>query len=62
MPDDIALMGYDNLPMTRFVRPRLSTIDQGLGEKVKAVMAMIESREKGLVKIIDPRVVIRESA
>lgn len=62
IPDEIAVMGYDNLPISRSVRPQLSTIDQGLGEKVKAVMAMIESREEGLIKVIAPHVVIRESA
>jgi len=62
IPDEVAVMGYDNLPIARAVRPQLSTIDQGLGEKVKAVMAMIESREDGLIKVIAPHVVIRQSA
>lgn len=62
IPHDIAVIGYDNLPICRFLRPRLSTIDQGLTDKVRAVMSMIESREQGLIKIISPNVVVRESA
>lgn len=62
IPEDVAVVGYDNLPICRFLRPRLTTIDQGLGEKVRAVMSMIESREQGLIKIIGPNIVIRESA
>jgi len=62
IPGDIAVVGYDNLPISRITRPRLSTIDQGLAEKVQAVMSMIESREQGLIKIIAPNIVVRESA
>jgi LacI family transcriptional regulator len=62
VPEDVAVMGYDNLPISRLVRPRLTTIDQGLSEKVRAVMAMIHGREENLVKIVDPHLVLRESA
>jgi DNA-binding LacI/PurR family transcriptional regulator len=62
VPEDVAVVGYDNLPIATLVRPRLTTIDQGLGDKVKAVVAMIRSRDKGQIKIMDPHVVIRESA
>lgn len=62
VPQDIAVVGYDNLPVSRLVRPRLTTIDQGLTEKVRAVVAMIRNREQGLIKVVDPHIVIRESA
>ncbi len=62
VPRDVAVVGYDNLPISRLVRPRLTTIDQGLADKVKTVVAMIRSRERGVVKTVDPRIVIRESA
>ncbi len=62
IPEDIGVIGYDNLPISRSVRPQLSTIDQGLGEKVKAVMAMIESDTEGQISVVDPRIVLRQSA
>ena len=62
VPDDIAVMGYDNLPVSRLTRPTLSTIDQGLTEKVKAVLELITSPKPGTARIIDPKLVLRESA
>jgi LacI family transcriptional regulator len=62
VPDDIAVMGYDNLPISRFTKPRLSTIDQGLNEKVKAVIELISKPQPGTVRVIDPKLVLRESA
>ncbi len=62
VPEDVAIVGYDNLPVSRLVHPQLTTIDQGLGQKVKAVVSMIRHRENGLIKIVDPKLVIRASA
>lgn len=62
IPDDIAVMGYDNLPLAQHVRPKLSTIDQGLTDKVTAVMELVESGKPGGIRVIEPTVVVRESA
>lgn len=62
VPGDVAVMGYDNLPICQYTRPQLSSIDQGLREKVKAVMELIENPEPGAVRIIDPTRVLRQSA
>ncbi len=62
VPAHLAVVGYDNLQMSRFVRPRLTTIDQGLQEKVEALMQIIHNRNVGDIRIIDPRIVVRESA
>ncbi|HMP74069.1 MAG TPA: LacI family DNA-binding transcriptional regulator [Kiritimatiellia bacterium] len=62
VPEDITVVGYDNLPIARVVRPRLTTIDQGLAEKVQAIMTLIDSRAHGEMHIIDPKIVLRESA
>lgn len=62
VPADIAVMGYDNLPICLYVRPNLSSIDQGLREKVKAVMDLVEFPQPGAVRIVDPSIVARESA
>lgn len=62
VPGDVAVMGYDNLPICQYTRPQLSTIDQGLREKVRAVMDFVEHPEPGAVRIIDPIRVLRQSA
>lgn len=62
VPQDVAIVGYDNLPISRLVRPRLTTIDQGLADKVKAVISMIRRRETGIIQTMDPHIVIRDSA
>jgi len=62
VPEDVAVVGYDNLPMARLVRPRLTTIDQRLSEKVQAVMALISRWAPGHVHVVEPRLIVRESA
>lgn len=62
VPGDVAVMGYDNLPICSYTRPQLSSIDQGLREKVRAVMDLVESPEPGAVRVIDPTRVLRQSA
>jgi LacI family transcriptional regulator len=62
IPGDIAVMGYDNLPVCLYARPHLSTIDQGLASKIKAVMDLVESPALGEVRVMEPTLIIRESA
>ena len=62
IPDEIAVMGYDNLPLCLYARPHLSTIDQGLALKVKAVMDLVEMPAQAQVRVVDPVLVVRESA
>lgn len=62
VPGDVAVMGYDNLPICQYTRPQLSSIDQGLREKVKAVMDLVEHPEPGAVRVVDPTRVLRQSA
>ena len=62
IPDEIAVMGYDNLPVCTYTRPHLSTIDQGLSGKIKAVLDLVENPAAGRVRVMDPVLVVRESA
>ncbi|MBN1269788.1 MAG: LacI family DNA-binding transcriptional regulator [Kiritimatiellae bacterium] len=62
VPADVAVMGYDDLLVARLVKPALSTIDQRLDDKVTAVMDLIESGAPGDARVIEPRLVVRESA
>ncbi len=62
VPDDVAVMGYDDLPICLQSRPRLSTIDQGLHLKIQAVMDLVEHPDPGTVRVVDPALVVRDSA
>ena len=62
IPDEIAVMGYDNLPICHYARPNLSNIDQGLSLKIKAVMDLVEMPGSAPTRVIDPTLVVRESA
>lgn len=46
VPNDIAIIGYDNIPLSKFVEPKLTTVDQNmflLG--INAAMLLIEKIE-----------------
>ncbi len=65
VPEDIAVLGYDDLPVARFVSPALSTIRQrlmiaGAGALVLALEAAVNGRGEDLV--IVPELVTRGSA
>ncbi len=62
IPGEVAVMGYDNLPVCLYARPHLSTVDQGLALKIKAVMDMVETPVVGEVRVIEPTLVVRDSA
>ncbi|MBP7830212.1 MAG: LacI family DNA-binding transcriptional regulator [Kiritimatiellae bacterium] len=62
VPDDIAVVGYDDLPFARMVSPPLTTVRQGLQEKIEAAVDLLKNGEKGEVRVIKPHLVVRESA
>lgn len=62
VPDDVAVMGYDNLSIAEYVYPPLSTVDQGLQQKVEAAAQLIRDGVPGAYRIITPTLVIRKSA
>lgn len=62
VPDDIAVTGYDNLPISRHVRPQITTVDQRLPQKIAALMASIEEETTGDPVVVAPRLLVRESA
>jgi DNA-binding LacI/PurR family transcriptional regulator len=71
VPDDIALIGYNNMEFTQFVQPSLSTVERPrteIGrEAVKVMMNLINDRGMGKetdpihIKI-KPELIIRESS
>ncbi len=62
VPDDVAVMGYDNLPISSMMRPTISTIDQRLNAKIRSVMDHIMHRSPGPHLSFAPRLVLRQSA
>jgi len=62
IPEDVAVIGYDNLLLSRMTRPTLTTIDQGLGDKVKCIVELIRNGHPGRTYQIQPALIIRESA
>jgi LacI family transcriptional regulator len=72
VPEDIAIVGFDNMPESEYFRPPLTTMQQGLADAgraaVRAVHHMIEARGEAprtpseLVMTIEPELIIRSSA
>jgi len=62
VPDDVAVVGYDNLLIARMIRPTLTTIEPGISAKVKTIIDLISNSEPGKVHTIEPTLVVRESA
>ena len=71
IPDQLAIVGFDNIPESAYFCPSLTTISQDLqllGEQAaQSVVKMIQSRQQGQPmtaqsKFIQPTLVIRESS
>jgi DNA-binding LacI/PurR family transcriptional regulator len=64
VPRDIGVVGFDNIQLTEFTSPRLTSIDQGLGDGapllVDQVMRQIDG-ERWQSREIPGRLVVRES-
>jgi LacI family transcriptional regulator len=66
IPEDIMVLGIDNLPQSRFLYPSLSSVDQNVDQfSSKLVNLLIEMLYKKNVKakriLIDPKIIERES-
>lgn len=67
IPKDIAVIGYDNLPMSEYFNPSLSTVDQfqhkiamlGAGMLMRMVNVPKEAKSENI--ILQPGLIIRES-
>lgn len=66
VPDDISVIGFDNIDMGELVNPKLSTIDQ-CGSEIGAIAAdMLISCLKGIKRqsvtiYMEPKLIVRES-
>jgi len=66
VPDDIAIVGFDNIKEGRYFIPSLTTVEQPVEEIAdEIVKILIEKIEKGSKevqrKVIEPKLIIRES-
>jgi LacI family transcriptional regulator len=65
VPFDVAFAGIDNIPISRYVTPPLTTVDvcsQTTGEVVmKKIIAMIEEKPQPTDLTLEPALIIRES-
>ena len=72
VPEDIAIVGFDNIPESEYFRPSLTTVRQGLADvgrtAVRQVHQLIETHSQvsealsGAVTTIQPELIIRASS
>lgn len=67
IPQDLAIVGYDNIPESPYFTPALTTVRQGITEMgrqgVKQLLALIDNNEDVPVRsaALQPELIIRES-
>jgi LacI family transcriptional regulator len=66
VPDDIAFVGFDDLPIATLLKPRLTTVRQPVHQfGIKAVEILIDLIENGVTPtrriILDTELIVRES-
>jgi len=65
VPDEVSLVGYDNLPEGAQVSPSLTTIDQALAEQVQYAIDLLKQKEepaKSLTTLTAPTLIQRASS
>lgn len=66
IPDDISIIGYDDIPVSRIVRPHLSTVHSPIREfgieAVKTILRIIYSKKDSYhEKMFEPELILRSS-
>lgn len=62
VPQEVAVVGYDNLLAARLCIPGLTTVDQRLDDKIRAAVDWVQHPQADVVISIPPVLVVRESA
>jgi DNA-binding LacI/PurR family transcriptional regulator len=68
IPNDIALVGADDLPLCALLRPRLTSVHKGQAAAIPAVAEAFHALIQGSttdvppIQLLRPRIVVRESA
>jgi DNA-binding LacI/PurR family transcriptional regulator len=65
VPDDVAVVGFDDIWLSRLSHPRLTTVRQPVYELCReAMVVLLESLNRGVrpeLRLLEPQLVIRES-
>ena len=65
IPEDIAVIGCDNILISSYIKPRLSTVDYPVYEiskiAAKLLLDKIKGNDKDINLILQPSLIIRES-
>ena len=64
IPEDVSIIGFDDLPLASQVTPKLTTVQQNIGEASEGLVNSIVSLIKGEPvesTLIAPRLIVRES-
>ena len=65
IPQNIIVMGFDDIPLARFMTPRLTTISQPIKDfarlAVGALVNSIENKQNIVHEILEPLLIIRDS-
>ena len=65
VPHDVSVVGFDDLPISRFALPPLTTVHHPayeLGQQASLVMLQLLNGEKPLGQVPAPRVIVRQSS
>ena len=67
IPEDVAIMGFDDLPIARLSTPALTTIRQPLKEMAEAAHKMVVHQRNEILHkpknaVFNPELVVRKSA
>jgi LacI family transcriptional regulator len=66
IPEDVSVMGYDDIPIASIIRPHLSTVHAPIlefgSEAVKTILRLVYTRkDQYLERLFEPHLVIRKS-
>jgi DNA-binding LacI/PurR family transcriptional regulator len=61
VPQDIAVMGFDDIPAAKLVTPRLSTIHQPMAEKGRLAVSSLLKEKSSLRMKVPTKLIVRQS-
>jgi LacI family transcriptional regulator len=65
VPADVSLVGFDDLPVSAYLNPPLSTVEHPayeMGRQAAAALLQLLRGEKPMVQVPPPRIIVRESS
>jgi DNA-binding LacI/PurR family transcriptional regulator len=65
VPDDIAVIGFDDLPLARYTLPQLTTIRQDIASGARRMVELLREKLEGGTPgstVMEPELIVRDSA